>query len=101
MHPAKARYCGQIRQADLVREVIVDIADDPLEPPLLKCPDFPGARRELNLRVGCGNSRLRAGEPDGEGEPQGFGAIPILSLLRSFQCASEGMNDAVVVLSGG
>jgi len=84
MHPAKARHCGQIRQADLVREVIVDIVDDTLEPPLLKRPDFPAARRELDLRAGCWNIRLEAGQSDGNSEPQGFGAIPILSLLRSF-----------------
>jgi len=93
VHSAQPGDGCQARQADLVRQVGIDIFDDPLQTPLLQRLDRPSikvcvARAVLALR-------LRPGEPGRYRQPQSLGAILIMLKLNSLQCNGKGPNDVV------
>ena len=84
MHSAEPGDGRQARQADLVRQVGIDIFDDPLQTPLLQRLDRP------SIKVGVARavlaSRLRPGEPGRYRQPQSLGAMLIMLKLNGFQC---------------
>jgi hypothetical protein len=95
VHPAQARNCCQIQQADPVRKVIVDVVDDPLEPPFLERRDSSAARLPVGRCIGCPKSGLQAGQPDRDGMLQGLDAIPVSFLLGGFEREREGDNAVI------
>jgi hypothetical protein len=57
VHSTQSCNNSQIRRGDICWGIIIDVFDDPFEPPLLQCPDLP--LPGLYFIRGGGSSRFR------------------------------------------
>jgi hypothetical protein len=94
VHAAQASDRGQIKQADLRRQVIVDIFDDALESPFLQFPNWASLRRQIAC-VGRGSKVRKACKPDSDGTAQRIRAGAVATLFGGFQGRAQGSHDAI------
>ncbi|WP_244553359.1 hypothetical protein [Bradyrhizobium erythrophlei] len=100
MHSTEAGDGSEIEQADLARQVGIDIFDNPLEAPFLQRPDRLPAQVGIAATICGAHRRTQPGEPGLDRPPQSFGAMLVMFKHNSFKGTGQRSDDVVAAAVG-